>query len=154
MAYIPLIFCFLWCPKWSGIFEWRSSTFSQGIIPLVRCVSEFLFWSIFRFHVKIVRGGVFFLNVANLKILCNRWWFQAIFIIVIPDPWGFMIQFDLRIFFQMGWLKPPTSYSCHFGISLFRCPKGRACNQHICRIFTSKRLTTPQWNMWVFLLCG
>ena len=26
-----------------------------------------------------------------------------------PDPWGFMIQFDLRIFFSNGWLKPPTS---------------------------------------------
>ena len=31
-------------------------------------------------------------------------------------PWGFMIQFDLRIFFQMGWFNHPTSLhdSHHF----------------------------------------
>ena len=29
-----------------------------------------------------------------------------------PDPWGFMIQFDLRIlYFSKGLVQPPTSYS-------------------------------------------
>ena len=28
----------------------------------------------------------------------TRWWFETFFIFT-PDPWGFMIQFDLRIFF-------------------------------------------------------
>ena len=29
---------------------------------------------------------------------------------VRPYPWGFPIQFDGSHIFQMGWLKPPTSY--------------------------------------------
>ena len=31
-----------------------------------------------------------------------RWWFQHMFYLH-PDPWGNVIQFDMRIFFQMGW---------------------------------------------------
>ena len=36
-----------------------------------------------------------------------RWWFQA-FLSFLPLP-NEMIQFDFRIFFQRGWLKPPTT---------------------------------------------
>ena len=37
-----------------------------------------------------------------------RWWFQHIFY-VHPDPWGNVIQFDMRIFFSNGLVQPPTS---------------------------------------------
>ena len=36
------------------------------------------------------------------------------YVFVHPDPWGFMIQFDLRIFLkwdQMGWFDSTTDYS-------------------------------------------
>ena len=36
------------------------------------------------------------------------------YVFVHPDPWGFMIQFDLRIFLkwdQMGWFDSTTNYS-------------------------------------------
>ena len=43
------------------------------------------------------------------------WWFQ--FFYFHPDPWGFMIQFDLRIFFKWVGKKPPTSLK-----EILRCP--------------------------------
>ena len=33
-----------------------------------------------------------------------RWWFQTIFYVHPCHPWGFMIQLDVRIFFEMGYI--------------------------------------------------
>ena len=41
-------------------------------------------------------------------IYISRWWFLKYFWNFHPDPWGFMIQFDLRIFFKWVGEKPPT----------------------------------------------
>ena len=34
-------------------------------------------------------------------LLFSGWWFHISFFYSHPKPWGFMIQFDVRIFFQM-----------------------------------------------------
>ena len=45
---------------------------------------------------------------------------QRFFWFLLPEIWGRWTHFDDIIFFQLGWLKPPTSYRClpnHFPIS-------------------------------------
>ena len=47
-------------------------------------------------------------TLEAVYISTSRWRLQIVFIFT-PDPWRFMIQFDLHIF-QMGWFNQQLDY--------------------------------------------
>ena len=61
--------------------------------------SYYLFW---KFSVGISQK-----TFPVVMLGLSRWWQLKYFLNFHPDPWGFMIQFDLRIFFK--WVGSTTN---------------------------------------------
>ena len=102
---LPVCLGLLWIPKQNHRFQ--IGTEYMGQAPgLPGRLGDGLAAKRYRPIVRIFFGV--FPDVKSSKIApFTRWW-QLKYFYFHPDPWGFMIQFDLRIFFKwVGWNHQP-----------------------------------------------